>query len=246
MSNSPTGSNTSLDEGTAVCYIDIDDFKRINDTHGHQFGDEVIARVIEIGVECVPNSADFTREYGQGDEFLVILRDTGKDQARSVMETFQETILDDEPNGAKVTVSIGIAGTQSESSNFEKVKGRAEEAMQRAKKWGGNQVQVYGEFEPLKEVDVKFDLQAAPGRPDDSMVIETWREGTETDIRAEEIRNETTGAKYGSETASLETSTPYNEEDIRAVVSSIQSVGRRGVIFTAHIQQSQFEEFLAE
>ncbi len=246
MSDSPTGNNRSIDENTTIGYLDIDDFKYINDTHGHQFGDEVIARVNEIGVECVPDLADFTREYGQGDEFVVILPDTDKDQAKSIMETFRETVRDDEPNGAEVTVSIGIAGTETESTNFEEGKGRAEEAMRRAKKWGGNQVQVYGEFESLKEVSVKFDLQATPGRPDDLMVIETWREGTETDIRAEEIRNETTGAKYASETANTHTSKPYAEEEIRSVVSSIRSVDRRGVNFTVHIRESQYEELLAE
>jgi len=246
MSDSPTGNNPSLEKSTAICYLDIDDFKHINDTHGHQFGDEVIARVNEIGVEYAPDRADFTREYGQGDEFLVVLSDANKNQAKSVMETFRETVRDDEPNGAEITVSIGIAGTQTASSNFEEVKGRAEEAMRRAKKWGGNQVQVYGEFESLRQVDVKFDLQAAPGRPDDLMMIETWREGAETDIRAEEVRNETTGAKYRSETANVVTSEPYDEEEIRSVVSSIQSVDRRGVKFTVHIKESQYEELLAE
>jgi len=246
MSDSSKEDNRSIEKITTLCYLDIDDFKYINDTHGHQFGDEVIARVKEIGVEHVPDHADFTREYGQGDEFLVILPDADKDQAKSVMETFRETVRDDEPNGAEVTVSIGIAGVQPESSNFEEVKGRSEEAMRRAKKWGGNQVQVYGEFEPLEKVDVKFDLQAAPGRPDDLMMIETWREGTETDIRAEEVRNETTGAQYASETANIGTAEPYNKEEIRSVVSGIQSVDRRGVTFTVHIKESQYEELFAE
>jgi len=246
MSDSPAGNSRFLNEGTTICYFDIDNLKHINDTYGHQFGDEVITRVNEIGIECVPDPADFTRVYGQGDEFVVILPDAKKDEAKSIMETFRETIRNDEPNGAEVTVSIGIAEAQTEPSNFEEVKGRAEEAMRRAKKWGGNRVQVYGEFESLREVAVIFDLQAVPGRPDDLMVIETWREGTEADIRAEEIRNETTGARYASETASVHTSDPYYKEEIRSVVSSIQSVGRRGVKITVHIKESQYEDFLAE
>lgn len=246
MPDSPAGNNRSIDRNTAIGYVDIDNFKHINDTHGHQFGDEVIAKVNEIGIICVPDRAEFTREYGQGDEFVVILPDTDKDEAESVLEQFRETVRDDQPNGTEVTVSIGIAEAQSEPPNFDEVKGQAEEAMRRAKKWGGNQVQIYGEFESLKQVDVTFDLQASPGRPDDLMIIEVWRDGTESDIRAEEVRNETTGAKYTSETANTTTSVSYSHEEIRAVVSSIQSVGRRGVNFTVHIRESQYMEHLAE
>lgn len=104
-------------------------------------------------------------------------------------------VLDSEPNGIEASVSIGVAEIPTDAATGKQAKHRAEEAMRRAKAWGGNQVQIYGEFEPLETIDVMFDLQAAPGRPDDRMVIEMWREGAQTDLRAEVIRNETTGAR---------------------------------------------------
>lgn len=236
---------TELDGGT-IGYVDIDDFKEINDTYGHRFGDEVIDEVLQLGVKHVSNDGEFIREYRQGDEFLVILPGFDKQSAEDVLEDFRRLVADSEPNEIELTVSVGIAETSTEGEDFESVKNRAEEAMRRAKEWGGDQIQVYGEFESLESVEVEFDLQAIPGRPGDLITIETWRQEAPTDLRAEVIRNETTGARYESETANLGTSEPYREDQIKAVISRILSVNRRNVRFVVNVRESTFDTLLSD
>lgn len=230
-----------------ISYIDIDDFKQINDNHGHSFGDEVIEEVVEIGDDYVSDKGIFTREYGdQGDEFVVIFPNSDKDTARDVGEAFREAVADSEPNGIEVSVSVGIAEATAEVTEFNTVKNWAETAMRRAKDWGGNQIQVYGDFEPLRSMDVRFDIPAPPGRPDDRIIFEQWRDGAQVDILAEVVHNETTGATYESESSSVMTSDEYYQGELRAVVSNIQTVGRRGIEFTVNVRETDYEEIFED
>jgi|AntRauTorcE11898_2_1112593.scaffolds.fasta_scaffold13184_2 diguanylate cyclase (GGDEF)-like protein len=236
--------DSKLESEGVVGYIDIDDFKNINDSYGHDFGDEVIKTVYKIGSDVIGNNGKFLREYGQGDEFLVILPEFDKSPAEDIFQEIRDSIVDAEPNGVEVTVSIGLAISSTGEDEFEEIKNLAEEAMRWAKQWGGNQVQIYGEFEPIDKIEIMFDLQSSPGRPDDQLIIEKWRKGAQSDLRAEIVRNETTGARYESEGSSIIKSQPSSEECIRAVVSKIETVNRRGVKFTANIKKSQYDKHI--
>ena len=88
----------------SVLLIDIDDFKRINDSHGHLFGDRVIRETAETIASNV-RSADILGRYG-GDEFVVVMPAGDASTARHVAERVRAAIAQ---NGYMATVSIGAA-----------------------------------------------------------------------------------------------------------------------------------------
>ena len=124
--------------------IDIDHFKRINDTFGHDVGDEVLR---EFAVRLATNvrAIDLACRLG-GEEFVVIMPDSGLEGAHRVAERLRLHISGspfrvagaDEP--LAVTVSIGVAATLSESDTPDALIKRADAAVYAAKRAGRNQV----------------------------------------------------------------------------------------------------------
>ncbi|RMA93050.1 diguanylate cyclase (GGDEF)-like protein [Hydrogenothermus marinus] len=93
----------------SLMIIDIDDFKKINDTYGHNFGDEILKEVAKI-LKSNIRKIDYVGRLG-GEEFLVILPETTKEEAffvgeklRSAVERYFEANY-----GKKLTISIGIS-----------------------------------------------------------------------------------------------------------------------------------------
>ena len=92
--------------------LDVDHFKRINDTHGHPVGDEVLRQVAEAVTENVRPS-DFVFRYG-GEEFLVVLVETSLHQAATIAERMRLALAAKAITAAglapfNVTVSVGVA-----------------------------------------------------------------------------------------------------------------------------------------
>ena len=100
---------------TALALIDIDDFKVVNDTYGHQFGDIVLQAVAEVvGRSC--RATDVAARYGS-DELAVILADTGVEGAWTTGESIRRAIEGLEvalPDGTplRVTVSVGVSALE--------------------------------------------------------------------------------------------------------------------------------------
>ena len=100
---------------TALALIDIDDFKLVNDTYGHQFGDVVLKAVADVvGRSC--RSTDVAARYGS-DELAVILADTGVEGAWTTGESIRRSIEALEvalPDGTplRVTVSVGVSALE--------------------------------------------------------------------------------------------------------------------------------------
>ncbi len=103
-------------EGHSLSLImtDIDDFKSINDTYGHQFGDDVISLVAAVFKSMVKDKG-FVGRYG-GEEFLIILPGTGLDEALTLAESIQ-TALSCAISKPRVTVSGGVSQYCGESLN---------------------------------------------------------------------------------------------------------------------------------
>ena len=127
----------------AVLMVDIDLFKAVNDTQGHDVGDRVLA---ELGQRLRANlrGVDVPCRIG-GEEFLIALPDTDVAGACEVAERLRRAVLtgpfnDAEPQPWSLTVSIGVAGVESSSDTLETVLKRADEALYRAKREGRNRV----------------------------------------------------------------------------------------------------------
>ena len=97
------------DDKLAIILFDLDNFKKVNDTYGHQFGDEVLIAVAK-GIKSVLRASDVIGRYG-GEEFLVILPNTDSDEAYVVANKIRETVsnLIFSEVGFSVTLSGGIS-----------------------------------------------------------------------------------------------------------------------------------------
>lgn len=128
---------------TCVMVFDIDHFKRINDTRGHDTGDRILQTFTEIiGGNIRAN--DCLARWG-GEEFVLVCYEVSRDAALAIGEKLREAVAHHrfEPQGRplNVTVSIGIAlGKPGE--NFEQLLKRADVALYKAKAGGRNQVEI--------------------------------------------------------------------------------------------------------
>ncbi len=122
----------------SLIIFDIDHFKRVNDTYGHQKGDEVLARVAEITLESI-REVDTAARYG-GEEFIVLLPQTNAVAAMSIAERIrsglEEKVL---LEGKGITASFGVIEIE-ERLSIEKMISLADQALYKAKSSGRNRV----------------------------------------------------------------------------------------------------------
>lgn len=122
----------------SLLMIDIDDFKLINDKHGHQVGDSVLTAVAKR-IKSQVRETDLAARYG-GEELVVILPNTLIDKAQHMAERIRKGIEHDEIEGVKVTVSIGIAEGHAPKLHEKILIEEADKALYQAKKKGKNRV----------------------------------------------------------------------------------------------------------
>ena len=122
-----------------LAMIDIDNFKKVNDTFGHDIGDEVIkALVNKINSEL--RESDLFMRFG-GEEFVVLLPNTDINKSMIILEKVRKTIEEcDSVKDASFTISIGVAEYIHSEINFEKVLKRADEGLYIAKNSGKNRI----------------------------------------------------------------------------------------------------------
>jgi len=136
---------TQLEEGAhlSVAIVDLDHFKRINDTLGHAMGDEVLREVARLIAASV-RQGDAVIRYG-GEEFLLFFPDTALAAATAIAERARESIQRAEfalgDTSVKVTVSIGVAQLRPHEERDQVIQ-RADGALYEAKRGGRNRVEV--------------------------------------------------------------------------------------------------------
>lgn len=125
--------------------LDIDNFKKINDTMGHAFGDEVL-RSLGIQIGAIFRASDIIGRVG-GDEFMVFLKDIPSDEAilkeAKKVESFFKSFQAGEYVKYKATASIGVAIFPQEGEDFETLYKAADQGLYKAKKRGKNQLAFY-------------------------------------------------------------------------------------------------------
>jgi two-component system cell cycle response regulator len=128
----------------SLAMIDIDFFKKFNDTHGHAVGDDVLKRAAELYRSSV-RSTDLVARYG-GEEFAVMMPETELDDgiafAEKIRQLIETTPLQTQAGPLNVTVSLGVASVpQSRIHTAKELIVAADKALYRAKRNGRNQVQ---------------------------------------------------------------------------------------------------------
>jgi diguanylate cyclase (GGDEF)-like protein/PAS domain S-box-containing protein len=116
--------------------IDIDKFKVINDTHGHQAGDQVLQRIADW-IRSELRGSDFLCRYG-GEEFCVLLPHANADDSARAAERIRNAVSSREISGIKVTVSLGISSTEFGAGDPQELLGQADNALYAAKNSGRN------------------------------------------------------------------------------------------------------------
>jgi diguanylate cyclase (GGDEF)-like protein len=135
-------------QSLAVLMLDVDYFKRYNDSYGHTQGDEVLKTIGRLLRQCVTRVNDLAARYG-GEEFCVVLPNTSTENAIRIAEEISQAIQqaqiphDSSPVSKHITVSIGVyAAIPAVRDNLTNFYQRADKALYQAKGAGRNQVRV--------------------------------------------------------------------------------------------------------
>jgi diguanylate cyclase (GGDEF)-like protein len=168
----------------SVAFIDIDRFKPINDTHGHNSGDAVLRQVASLIAGNI-RASDLFGRYG-GEEFMLILPETQHDEAMVLAEKLRNLVMQ-QPlviagnQRLRVTISIGVAGDVGSQLQVDALVDQADAAMYAAKSLGRNRTYLYravDENAPVRRAPISSEHRAA------ATAIGQWANDTATEALA--------------------------------------------------------------
>ena len=130
------------DRPLALLLVDIDHFKSINDTYGHQTGDDVIIHLANLASSC-KREVDVLARLG-GEEFVLLLPETNSRQAKVLAERLRNEVathpIARSGQVIGVTISVGVSDRSSKTTSFSRLISLADEALYEAKRAGRNRV----------------------------------------------------------------------------------------------------------
>jgi diguanylate cyclase (GGDEF)-like protein len=135
---------------TAVLFMDLDGFKKVNDRFGHELGNTVLRELAHLLLEQTRHS-DVLGRMG-GDEFLALLPETPREEARLLAERITEAVrqyrfeLEDNGEVDFVRISVGVAAYPDNGETMDRVMAAADQAVYKSKQQGGDSVSVSDEF----------------------------------------------------------------------------------------------------
>jgi diguanylate cyclase (GGDEF)-like protein len=126
-----------------ILLVNIDDFKKVNDTHGFNTGDDVLVEIARVLKSCVRNE-DVCARWG-GEEFMILLPETAAESslpvARKVLEAMRRTEFKANKPGIHITVSIGVC-EHNPSQTVQECIARVHQALLQAKRGGKNRYSI--------------------------------------------------------------------------------------------------------
>ncbi|MFO8149268.1 MAG: diguanylate cyclase [Trueperaceae bacterium] len=124
----------------SILLLDLDDFKQLNDAHGHDAGDDALRQVAHV-LQREARGSDFVGRWG-GEEFLVILPESGPEAALESATRIRKRVEQESfPGVGRLTVSIGV-GTFEASDSLDRLFKRVDRALYAAKEGGRNRIEV--------------------------------------------------------------------------------------------------------
>ena len=168
----------------SVAFIDIDRFKPINDTYGHNSGDAVLRQVASLVADNI-RASDLFGRYG-GEEFMLILPETPHDEAVVLAEKLrnlvqQQPLIIAGHQRLRVTISVGVAGDVGSQLQVDSLVDQADAAMYAAKSLGRNRTYLYravDENAPVRRAPISAEHRAA------ATAIGQWANDTATEALA--------------------------------------------------------------
>jgi diguanylate cyclase (GGDEF)-like protein/PAS domain S-box-containing protein len=128
----------------SVLLIDLDNFKRRNDTYGHPEGDKTLKQLAKI-MQATCRLGDLAARYG-GEEFVMLLPETNEQQAIAFANRLLDAIRKAEWDNEPVTASMGIASLHPSTKTEQRLVALADEALYVAKRFGKNRAVAYGDY----------------------------------------------------------------------------------------------------
>ncbi len=126
----------------SLLLIDIDHFKQVNERHGRAAGDRILQALAEQ-LRSGFRAADIVARLG-GEEFLVVLTDNGSHRAQRIAQALIDSVaLREQPEASRITLSVGVAGTDAVGFDGEALIHAADQALYEAKRGGRNRVACY-------------------------------------------------------------------------------------------------------
>jgi len=136
----------------SIALFDVDNFKKLNDTYGHLFGDKVLQTIVRIAKEKI-RKGDIVARYG-GEEFVIVFNHLESSEAYKVVERIRRAIenetIEDNLVQTRVTVSFGISSYPAHADNVKDLIKCADIAMYRAKSSGKNCTVIYNQELEMK------------------------------------------------------------------------------------------------
>lgn len=127
----------------SVALLDIDHFKKVNDTYGHSGGDIALSRVAEL-ISANMRDGDIVGRWG-GEEFIIVMHDTSLDESREVAERIRHQIetleIQLKETTVSVTASLGVSELTPDEQTIDAAVTRADTALYTAKRSGRNRVE---------------------------------------------------------------------------------------------------------
>ena len=143
-----------LGKPISLAIVDLDHFKLLNDTYGHQVGDECLRQTAALLQETVNRPSDLCARYG-GEEFALIWGDTAQEQARQLLNQFLRNLSDSRilnihsPTEKYLTASIGLTSiVPTTDSDMDQLVAQADDMLYLAKANGRNRIESQGEGHP--------------------------------------------------------------------------------------------------